>query len=155
MPTSATGGNGHEQGFTLVELMIVLAIVGLASGFVLLTMPDPRGRLTDVAERFAARAAAARDAAVVEGREMSLNLDPAGYGFEERRQGAWRAPMQRALRRTEWGEGIGVAIDREARKSVIFDTTGLASEPVTVTLRRDGERVGITIGQDGTIDVGS
>ncbi|MCJ8157593.1 GspH/FimT family pseudopilin [Sphingomonas sp. LaA6.9] len=144
-----------EHGFTLVELMIVLVIVGLMSAVVILTMPDPRGRLVTEAERFAARVAVARDGAIIDGRETSLIIDPLGYGFEERRRGEWRPLQQRALARTEWPQGTRVTIGRDSRKTIIFDTTGLLSEPATVTLRREGEEVAIAIGQDGTVNVGS
>lgn len=154
MPISVTGAK-DEQGFTLVELMIVLVIIGLMSAVVILTMPDPRGRLTTEAERFAARVQVARDGAVIDGRELSLTVDPLGYGFEERRRGEWRPVQERALARADWPQGTRVAIGRDARKTIIFDTTGLASEAATVTLRREGEQVAIAIGQDGTINVGS
>jgi len=171
MPISATGAEAHtegltgngltplrrsaEHGFTLVELMIVLAIIGVMSAVVILTMPDPRGALIDDAEKFAARVQVARDGAIIDGREMGVAIDPLGYGFEERRRGAWRPVQQRALQRIEWSKGTGVAIGRDTRKTIIFDTTGLVSEPATVTLRRDGEQLGIAIGQDGTIRVQS
>jgi general secretion pathway protein H len=154
MPISATGVDG-ERGFTLVELMIVIAIIGAMSAIVMLTIPDPRGRLTDAAERFAARAQIARDGAVVDGRATSLVMDPLGYGFEQRSQGAWRPVPQREMARAEWGQGIGVAIGREARKTIVFDSTGLASEPAIVILRRDGAQVAVEIGQNGAIRVGS
>ena len=164
MPISATGADEHgftpvrrsaEHGFTLVELMIVLAIIGVMTGVVMLTMPDPRGRLLDSGERFAARVQVARDAAVIDGREMALSIDPLGYRFEQRRRGEWTAAPQRELARGEWGEGVGIAIGRDSRKRIIIDTTGLVSEPVTVTLRRDGEQLAIAIGQDGVVRVGS
>lgn len=153
MPISATGGN--EQGFTLVELMIVLAIVGLMSAVVIMTMPDPRGRLVSEAERFAARVQVARDGAIIDGHEMSLTIDPLGYGFEERRRGEWRPVQQRALARADWPQGTRVAVGRDSRKTIIFDTTGLTSEPAIVQLRREGEQVEIAIGQDGTVNVES
>jgi len=65
MPISVAGNNARERGFTLIELMIVIAIIGLASAVVVLALPDPRGRLTDEAARFAARTRAAHDLAVV------------------------------------------------------------------------------------------
>lgn len=43
-PTSATSA---ERGFTLVELLVTLVILGLASAAVVLAMPDPRGELRD------------------------------------------------------------------------------------------------------------
>ena len=163
MPISATGADhglgiaplrrSAEHGFTLVELMIVLVIIGLMSAAVVVIMPDPRGKLVNDAERFAARAKVVRDGAVIDGREASVVVDPAGYGFEEKRQGTWRPIDQKSLRRTRWSEGTGIAIGRETHKTVVFDTTGLVSEPVTVMLRRDGERVGISIGLDGDIHV--
>jgi len=142
------------SGFTLVELMIVLAIIGLMSGIVVLSIPDPRGRLIDAGERFAARVMVARDAAVVDGREVSLSIDPLGYRFEQRRRGDWQAFDQRELAKAEWGEGVGVAVGRESRGRIVIDTTGQVSEAVTVTLRRDGEQLPIAIGQDGVVRVG-
>lgn len=161
MPTSAAGADfplplaGGEKGFTLVELMIVMAIIGLMTGVVMLTIPDPRGRLVDAGERFAARVVAARDAAVIDGREMSLSIDPLGYRFEQRSRGEWRPAAQRELAQGEWGDGVGVRMGHDSRKRIIIDTTGLVSEPVTVTLRRDGEELPIAIGQDGVVRVGS
>lgn len=163
MPISATGAERDqefkpgrpvgENGFTLVELMIVLVIIGLMSAVVIMTMPDPRGKLINEAERLAARTQAVRDGAVIDGREKSLVVDPLGYGFEEKRRGTWSPVQQRSLARTAWSQGTGIAIGRETRKTVVFDTTGLVSEPITVTLKRDGERVGVAIGLDGDIRI--
>ena len=55
----------NVRGFTLVELMVVLALVGLAAAAVVLTMPPPDGGTRSEATRFAARVAALRDRAAV------------------------------------------------------------------------------------------
>ena len=91
MPISVAGNNARERGFTLIELMIVIAIVGLASAVVVLALPDPRGRLTDEAARFAARTRAAHDLAVVGARPISVWVSEGGYGFDERQDGGWVA----------------------------------------------------------------
>ena len=70
MPTSATGSN--DQGFTLIELMVVIVIIALTSAAVIFAIPDPRGRVIDEAERFAARTLAARDDAIVQSRDTRV-----------------------------------------------------------------------------------
>ena len=53
----------RTSGFTILEMMIVLAILGIAAGAILLTAPDSRRSLLDEAERFAASLVRAKEEA--------------------------------------------------------------------------------------------
>ncbi|MGF7147444.1 general secretion pathway protein H [Sphingomonas zeicaulis] len=141
-----------EHGFTLVELMIVITIVALMSAAVVLAMPDPRGRLVDEAERFAARAKAARDAAVVESHSINLSVSAQGYSFEARRAGRWMKLADKPFRPEEWSDGT-VAVAAGGRSRVTFDSTGLASQRMEVTLLREGVRSTVVIDTDGTVRI--
>ena len=141
-----------ESGFTLVELMVVVAIMGMLSAAVVMVMPDPRGDLRHEAERLAARAGAARDAAIIEAKPTALLLGPAGYGFSRRERGAWVPVTQPPLNPRAWGEGVTALGSVAGEARVVFDSTGLA-DPATVTLLRGDMRISVAIGPDGAIDV--
>ncbi|SEI74478.1 type II secretion system protein H (GspH) [Sphingomonas sp. OV641] len=138
------GRRTAERGFTLVELMIVIAVIGLASAAAVLAMPDPRGRLVDEGARFATRVRAARDAAVIGGRPVSVWVTPAGYGFDERRGGQWIAIAEKPLRVAQWSDGTQAILSERAR--VTFDSTGMADRMLEVSLRRDRTRITVTVG---------
>ena len=137
----------RPAGFTLVELLVVLVIIGLAAAAVALAVPDPSGSLQSEAERFAARTKAARDMAIVEARPALLSLDSTGYALARRRGGAWQE-----LARHDWAEGTTVDVAGAEVGQARFDTTGIA-EPLRVTLRRRDRQVAVLIGEDGSIDV--
>ena len=149
MPTSATGSNA---GFTLVELMIVMTIVGLLSAAVVLAMPDPRGSVVAEAERFAARAKAVQELAVIDARATAVRVTGAGYGFDRRRRGEWEALAQEPFVDRAWGSEVEASIGAAGAMRIVFDSTGMA-EPAQLVLRRDGEQASVEVRQDGRIHV--
>ncbi len=139
-----------EHGFTLVELMVVLVILGLMSAAVILAIPDPQGRVHDEAERFAARALAVRDDAIIEGRAKAIRIDAGGYRVEERARGSWQPATGRATRPVEWAQGTGV---NAPSGRIGFDPVGSVAEPVTVELSRSGATARVVFPADGAVHV--
>ncbi len=151
MRTSATGRADRTQGFTLVELLIVLTIIGLMSAAVVLAMPDGRGSLVDEAERFAARAQAAQERAIVDARPMAIRVTAAGYGFDQREKAEWKPIDREPFTDRAWSDGTRAGVG-EAAQRIVFDTTG-ASEPTRLLLVRDEQQVFVEIEQDGSVRV--
>ena len=143
-----------EHGFTLIELMIVITIIGLSSAIAVLALPDPRGRLTDEADRFAGRVRAAHDLAIVDARPVSVWVTSGGYGFDERRAGAWSPLADKPLRVERWKPGTRAAArDPSGRDRLVFDPTGLADRGLDVRIARDREATVIRVGGDGSVRV--
>ena len=143
-----------ERGFTLLELMVVLTIIGFISAAVVLAIPDPRGRVVEDADRFAARVAAARDEAVVTARPMGVWVSASGYGFQTRDGDGWASLDMKPFATANWKAGTRALVGKDGRRQIAFDGTGLPTDPMTITLAREGERVSVTVDMAGKVMVG-
>lgn len=74
----AVAGRRPRRGFTLVELMVVLVVVGLAVGVAAPALPVPGGTGGDALDRVAARLRAARRMAAERGRVVRVRLRRSG-----------------------------------------------------------------------------
>jgi general secretion pathway protein H len=138
-----------RDGFTLVELLVVLTIIALVSAAVVLAIPDPRGNLVAQAERFGARARAAQERAIMDNRPIALRISNSGYRFEIRQEGAWMPMTEKPFAPQDWGEDVRVGASSER---TVFDATGFA-DPIRITLDRGREQVAVEIGNGGEIRV--
>ncbi len=142
-----------ESGFTLVELMVVIFIIGLASAAVVMTARSPDRGARDEAEQFAARIAAVRDQAILQSRTMAVWVRPSGYGFDTRSQGAWAPLSQAPFATTEWRRGTSVQMGGARQMRVAFDSTGLPSNAVNIGLRRSDAVVMVSLAATGDVRV--
>ena len=136
-----------EGGFTLIELMVVLTILGLAAAAVVIAMPSSGPSITSEAERFAAQVSEARDRAVLESRPVRIVIDGKGYRVASRSQAQWRPQGER-----RWNAGTQVDASGQPSAVLRFDTTGIGG-PLSVRLERDQDEARVDIGSDGSVRV--
>ena len=143
----------RARGFTLVELMVALAVIGLAGAAVALTLPSTDDALVKETQTFAARLAHARDEAVLGMRTVEVAVTARGYGFSRRRFDGWQPLDGRAFAAVDWAPGTQPQLPRrDALMSFRFDPTG-AAEPGSLVLLREGRRMQVTVDDGGEVTV--
>lgn len=164
MRTSATGAEAGpllplrgrksaERGFTLVELLVAIAILGLLTSVIVLSLPESGGRLADEADALALRLRRAQEEAILTNRTVEVAVSPRGYAFRVQRAGAW-APLQDGpFEPVAFGEGVSAAVSgAEGRSAVRFDPTGVA-EPAQVRLSKGTRAVAVSVDGQGQVSI--
>lgn len=144
----------RQSGFTLVELMVVIVLMGLMASAVVLSVSTIGGGPQAEAERFAGRLVAARNEAILTGQPMAVWIAPSGYGFERRGENGWQAVEIAPFDGHDWqGVSLAQAGDAGARQRLRFDAMGLPEGPFEMALDADGKRARVVIDSAGEVDV--
>jgi general secretion pathway protein H len=181
MPTSATGtsateaagalqsagrGTAAAAGFTLIEILVVVVIIGIISAGMLLSV-SLTGRdqeLEKESDRLLALFTYVREQAELQTREYGVMFEDDGYEFltYDMRRAAWRSVFEDdALSARKLPDGLGVKLLVEARPVVLTrpkDATDKTPQVMifsngdltafAATLERDGGVRSVTLTQD-------
>lgn len=144
--SSRTGASAAgARGFTLVELMVVLVIVGLMGTAVMLTAPGDSHVLAREAETFAMRLKRAQEEAILGTRAVEVTVTTHGYDFARQRFGGWQPLHDGPFGPVSWNEGTQPQLgDDRKRITFRFDPAGEARVE-TLTLLRDGQRMHVGV----------
>lgn len=137
----------REAGFSLIEMMVVLTIMALTATLVMLSAPGGSNSLAADTDRLLADLSAARDLAVIENRNVTVEISEQGYQTRVLSRLGPGAVSQSVA----WPDGTTVgAPDGRLPAIVMFDPIGL-SAPAAFTLYRHGHADGVEIGASGEI----
>ena len=150
---TATAFRPHTQGFTLVELMVVLFIVGLMGAAVMLTAPGEGDVLARDADTLATRLVRAQEEAILGTRAIQVVVDAAGHRVERQDFDRWEALDDAPFQAVAWTPGTAPAFDGAAERVTFrFDESG-GARVAAVALQRDGQRTRVGVGDDARIHV--
>lgn len=142
----------REAGFTLVELMVVLAVMGLLAGVAVWRWPGGGERVRSDAVALSSRIAAARDQAILSGRPLALEVDASGYRFIQRGREGWQPVAEPALRERRWSKGVRPGAGTPTAR-LGFDSVGLPDRPLDLALAGGTATAVVEIAADGEVSV--
>ncbi len=113
----------NARGFTLIELMVVILLVGLLVSFAVLSVggPSPRQIQHEEARRILARMDLAREEAVMQAGSLGVRFERDGYLFYRLTDGQWRMIEQGGLLDLhELPEAVAVDVEIEGLDVELF-----------------------------------
>ncbi len=115
--TSVTGTLNKTKGFTLVEVMVTIAIIALMAVAVTFVVPDQQDdQLDDAAEDLYQRMRYAQEYALLRHAILGLRFDEQGYTFVEWREQEWQPLNFRGLRPQDWPAGVIYELESETEE---------------------------------------
>ncbi|HAQ36099.1 MAG: type II secretion system protein GspH [Maricaulis sp.] len=134
-----------RAGYSLVEVMVVLAVIAMLAGAAALTLPAGTPAAQRAADRLALDLMRAERAAITSGDFIGLTLDHDGYAFTRFDGAEWQADHTSGLRPVQFGDGVFLRSEQESGEGPAFwfDPTGV-NEAAEFVLEDGVHRVRVT-----------
>lgn len=152
-----------DAGFSLIETLVVVFIIGLVASMAVLALPQRTGPARADAEALRMAFETAQDAAFTTGLIYAVEVGEKGWQTVRMQSGEWQQTVGKGGQYATPGDGVSLLVSRPGRDTrktketgpvrVWFDPVGQAL-PVSVTLRARGESATVRVGRDGTITLG-
>jgi general secretion pathway protein H len=153
-----------EKGFTLIEMLVVLVVMGIGITMVSLSIgPSPDKQLRDDAQRLVNAFIAAQSEARSDGRVIRWMADDSGWRFERRARARALAtdgndarrpdafPKDELLSPQRWRQAP-MTLDSQPALPLVFDTEWIAT-PLTLHLQSGGGSLTITRDAAGQYEI--
>ena len=145
----------RQAGFTLVELLTVLVIIGLMASAVVLTLPRDKPAIDTQSQSLTSLMNAASQASLVTGRPHAFGLSKDRYAVFEFMEGEWvqRQTLDRpdALTVELRKNDIRIKLEDEIVPIVVFEPTGLSTS-FELILTQDRRTETLTSSGDGRVE---
>lgn len=150
----------HHQGFTLIEIMVVVTIIGIMTGLIAVTMvtTDPQKQLNREALRFKSLIQMAQEEALFSQQEIGVIVDERGYKFARWGVVENEAPTEEGEEESELALPVSVPgvplVDNIAPPTwnLIADETAFREhqldEEYEIILEVDHEQIDLNAGED-------
>lgn len=123
----------RDGGFSLVEIMVALFIMALASAMVVMVIPSRPDALQTETAQFEKVLARTMDQAITRGQSQGIRFEENTYLVYTRINGRW-LPVQGTVRRLTGGVTASLVTEKqgetdEVRLQIIADASGIVSGP--------------------------
>ncbi len=138
-----------QRGISLVEILIVLAILAMVAGVVVINAPPGRSSMRETSDRFAARLDFAAQEAITNGTLIGLSVDQEGYGFYRYNRGGWTELEEKSIAGSSFDPEYSVSfeIDNAAKKNEEADKSQAKDTAIrpAILLSSTGETTPFTL----------
>ncbi len=136
----------QERGFTLIEILIVIAIIGIAGSLIVLSdKSGPKRLLEGEADRLVQILTLAQEEAEVSGQVFAAVISLQGYHFERRnRAGRWEPTNDELLRPRQWPFPVSaVSVEPANLNQILRFEPDTPSPPFVLRIQAIGHQLAI------------